>query len=89
MNKVLILPIFALLVFALPVSIQNAHATGFELQVGDGNGACEALGGTWDGGTNTCTVFSLTINSGDTLTIDSGVILAMSGGSGGSGGSAG
>ena len=51
-----------------------------ELQVGNSNGTCEVIGGTWDSGTNTCTInANLTINTGKLLTIDSGVTLTVTG----------
>ncbi|HWY36577.1 MAG TPA: spherulation-specific family 4 protein, partial [Nitrosopumilaceae archaeon] len=48
-----------------------------ELQVGNSNGACKAIGGTWDSSTNTCTIANLAINTGKLLTIDSGVTLTV------------
>jgi subtilase family serine protease len=40
--------------------------------------SCQALGGTWGTG-STCTIANLVINSGDSLTINSGVTLTVTG----------
>ena len=80
-EKILIIPIFALFITMLSFSHQDAQAASYELQIGDTNGACEAIGGTWGssvyfGGSNTCSLTSgLNLSAGDSLTIDSGVIL--------------
>ena len=74
-KQILILPIIAIFVSILSFLPQDAHATSHELQVGDANGACEAIGGTWISGSNQCNIISLVINAGDILTVDSGVTL--------------
>jgi plastocyanin len=48
-----------------------------ELQVGEANGACELLGGSWTYSTNTCTVNTLTVDYGNSLQIDSGVTVSV------------
>ena len=80
LKKILLLPIFAVFISILVFLPPDAHAVSYELQVGDANGACEAIGGSWSSSTNTCN-FSATLrlNNGDSLTVDSGVILANSG----------
>src|SRR2546427_12795705 len=77
LNKILILPVIAVLITILSFLPQYAAgATSYELQVGDSNRACEIIGGTWNSSTNTCTLnTNFTINAGDSLTIDSGVTL--------------
>ncbi|HET6458951.1 MAG TPA: hypothetical protein VFG24_08755 [Nitrosopumilaceae archaeon] len=66
----------AVLLFAsllvLSFSIQDAHATNFVLS---DLASCQAIGGTWFPNSTTCSIGNLTINSGDTLTIASGVKL--------------
>src|SRR5437660_7941385 len=59
--------------FSFPPSLFSPHdayaITSYELQSGDANGGCEAIGGTWDSGKSTCTLNSnLTLNGGDLLT---------------------
>src|SRR5437588_1239427 len=86
-KKILVLPVIVMLITILSFLPQNAHAaTSYELQVGDANGACEAIGGTWDSGTNTCTlpsgisktiVYQVKIDSGVTLQIDSNAAITI------------
>jgi len=63
----------------ITVTSPPPKATSFELQVGDSNNACEAMSGTWDSSSNTCTISGLTLNSGNTLTVDLGVTLIING----------
>ncbi len=50
----------------------------YELQIGDSNGACETIGGTFFSGNDTCILATnLNLNSGNSLTIDSGVTLTI------------
>lgn len=59
---------------AIP-TIQPAYAIGGTVSDGP---SCIAIGGTWDG-ISKCTVSSLAVNSGETLTIASGITLQYSG----------
>jgi len=80
MKKILSLPIFALLVFASTVSIHNATAvTTIDLtKDASGASACVTmLGGTWTPSPNTCTISSLTLGAGDSLTVEKGVTLVI------------
>ncbi|MBI3640075.1 MAG: hypothetical protein HY223_07145, partial [Thaumarchaeota archaeon] len=71
MNKVYYLSFFVFLAIFLGYSTHDAHATTFVLN----QTFCESNGGTWDSGTNTCTMSTLTINSGDILQLNSGTTL--------------
>jgi hypothetical protein len=41
--------------------------------------SCNSIGGTWDGSLNTCTVVGFTLDSGNTLKVDSGINLINTG----------
>src|SRR5437660_4912209 len=80
MRKVLILPVFAVLITVLSFLPQDAAAaTSYELQVGDTNGACETIGGIWSTGICNLSTPSMALNIGDSLTIDSGVTFTFTG----------
>src|SRR5437867_8025295 len=83
-DSLLVVTLSGVLVFVLSLfSINNAQAaTSYELKVGNTNGACEAIGGAWGswGSYSGACVLSgtgLTLNSDDSLTIDSSVILLI------------
>src|SRR5438445_7132450 len=70
MRKILLLPIFAVLITVLSLLPQDAHAaTSIDLK---DQASCEAapLSGTWITGNSTCRIGSLTLNSGDSLLVD-------------------
>ncbi len=80
MKNFVFLSVFSVLIFTLSsFVISDAHATSYELQSGDANGACEAIGGTWDSGQISCTIINLTLNQVDSLIIGQAVILVNSG----------
>src|SRR5437867_1802147 len=82
-DSLLVVTLSAVLVLVPSLfSINNAQAaTSYELKAGNTNGACEAIGGSWGSWgpySAACSLrTTLTLNSGDSLTIDSGVILLM------------
>ena len=59
-------------------SSSDSFTTQFSAELKD-QGSCQSIGGSWNGGTNTCTITNLTVNSGGTLQIDNGITLANSG----------
>ena len=75
MRNVFILTMFAFSIFLVSFSIPDAHATTYQLQ--DNQSSCEQYSWNWDSINHICTMrFDLTINSGDTFQIYSGVTLA-------------
>jgi len=80
MKNLIYLSIFVVAMISITgFASHNAYAaSSYELQVGDTNHNCGAIGGTFS--SNTCTVAtSFTLNSGDFLKIDSGVTLSITG----------
>ena len=69
-------------VFLLSPPTRSLAATSYVLSATDPvvSTTCASLGGTWDG-QQTCTLnTSLTLNSGDSILVDPGAVLAISGG---------
>jgi len=73
MKKILLLPIFGILIFAmLP---HNAYAMSYSLS----STSCATLGGSWNSSTSTCTIVNLTIHPTDKLIVNSGTTLRIIG----------
>lgn len=75
MKKILLIVLIAVYFSVLLGSNQAAYAIGGTISDGP---SCVAIGGTWDG-VSKCTISSLIINSGETLTISSGITLVNTG----------
>src|ERR1700721_1964986 len=75
----MIVLILAILLVAPSTIIPSAHAAG-TIEVSPANGAttCPSIGGTWDGGPNTCTISS-TVIVNPMILIDAGVNLVITG----------
>jgi hypothetical protein len=77
LKKILVIPIFVALIMILSFLPQDAHAASFELEVGNLNGACEAIAGSWDASTNTCTITGLILYPLWVLKVEAGVTLGV------------
>ncbi len=76
MKKILILPLFSLLVVVLSLLPHEAHATTDELK---DQPSCQSIGGTWTSNNSTCTITS-SLTTFDTWQIDKGVTLQINSG---------
>ena len=75
-NNILFIMIFSGLIFTFAAfTIPDAHAIGGTIY---GGPTCIAIGGSWDG-VDVCSVTLLTINTGETLTVNQGVTLYNNG----------
>ena len=70
--------LFALVVLVSVISINDAFAQTPNGNLNSASSCTSLVGGTWTAGNSTCTITSpITINSGQTLTIDSGIALTI------------
>jgi len=76
-NKLLVVIISTSILLTL--SFPSAFATSYTIADTLTGGDCVALGGTWDNVLKICTVNNLTINSVDTLQINSGITFVIDG----------
>jgi len=74
---VLVFTVILFSIFSL-FSISGKEANAITEILSDG-ASCVALGGIWNGGMHSCNFSSLSINSGNTLTISNGITLINSG----------